>query len=180
MQRRFTPSTLLALFALVVGLSAILVGSPAVAPTASAAPAPSTASTASTDSGEAANKALVRDYYATVLNGEDFAALEHFVASGSERTSIEASETRRRGLVPDLTYVIEEMVAEGDTVVVRMRQTGTHTGSIDTVPATGEAVDVPAVAIYEVDAGKLRERFFLDDKLKLVETVGYRIEKPGA
>ena len=85
MQRRFTPSTLLALFALVVGLGAILVGGPAVAPAAEAA-----------------------------------------------------------------------------------------------VPATGETVDVPAVAIYDVDSGTLQEPFFLDDKLKLAETVGYRIEKPGA
>ena len=170
MQRHLTPSALLTALglALVAALVAVLALSPAGAPAAWA------------DGGEAANKALVRDYYEAVLNGGDFAALDRFVARTADRASVEASEARRRGIVPDLAYVVEEMIAEGSTVVVRLRQTGTHIGSIDGVPATGEAVDVPAVAIYQVESGKLRERFFLDDKLKLVEALGYRIEKPGA
>lgn len=176
MQRHLTPSALLPTLVLALGLAAILVLalSPAGTPDAWATPP---------DGAEAANKALVRDYYETVLNGGDFAALDRFVAPGSDgfdRQGIEESEARRRSVVPNLAYVVEEMIAEGDTVVVRLRQTGTHTGSIEKVPATGEVVDIPAVAIYQVEDGRLRERWFLDDKLKLIETVGYRIEKPGS
>lgn len=133
---------------------------------------------------EEANKSLVREFYDAVLNGGDFAAVERYVAPGAgdglDRASIEEIETFRRLHVPDLSYVIEEMVAEGDTVVVRLRETGTHTGTAKGIPATGESVDLRAVAIYRIEDGKIRSRWYLDDKMKLARTIGYRIEKPGS
>lgn len=132
---------------------------------------------------EAANKALVREFYDVVLNGLDFSAVGRFVAPGAtdlDRESIEHLETFRRQHVPDLSYVIEDMVAEGGTVVVRLRETGTHTGAAQGIPATGDAIDLPAVAIYRVADGKIQERWYLDDKLKLARAMGFRVEKPGS
>lgn len=129
------------------------------------------------------NKALVRDFYEVVLNGGDFDAVERFVAPGVDdldREKIEKLEAFRRSFFPDLAYVIEEMVAEGGTVVVRLRETGTHTGTAKGIPATGEPMELRAVVIYRIEDGRIRDRWILEDNMKVAEALGYQIEKPGS
>ena len=64
----------------------------------------------------------------------------------------------RTGL-PDVTLAVEDMIAEGDKVVVRWRATATHRGPFLGIPATGRPVSFGGIAIYRLANGKAVERW---------------------
>jgi steroid delta-isomerase-like uncharacterized protein len=66
---------------------------------------------------------------------------------------------------PDRTTTIEEMIAEGDRVMVRMRVQGTNTGGLPflNVPANGNKIDIEWISIYGLRNGKVYEHRALMD-----------------
>jgi len=44
----------------------------------------------------------------------------------------------------DVRYDIEDIIAEGGKVAVRMTQSGTHTGTVGGIPPTGKGFSVPS------------------------------------
>ncbi len=48
---------------------------------------------------------------------------------------------------PDFHMTVEDIVAEGDLVGARFRQTGTHQGDLFGIPATGRQVDFEEMAV---------------------------------
>ena len=58
---------------------------------------------------------------------------------------------------PDTRYDIQELVAEGDTLVARWRMTDTHQGELAgptmTVPPTGRRIDVWGMSLYRMKEG---------------------------
>lgn len=133
---------------------------------------------------EDANKALIREYYETVLNRDDpdrdraSRFLPDDVVAVHPDTVVDR-ESRKRRLIPDLRYEIEEILADGDRVMVRGKEVGTHSGSSIEAPATGNRLEIPIVVVYTVRDGKIRDRWALDDMLGLMRTVGYSVEPPG-
>lgn len=64
---------------------------------------------------------------------------------------------------PDSHLEIEEMLAEGDTVVVRMTFTGTHEGNMHGIPPTGEEIEIQVMSTYRIEDGQLAEGWFVED-----------------
>lgn len=60
---------------------------------------------------------------------------------------------------PDSEHVIEDLLADGDRVAVRLRATGTHRGSFRGRPPSGRRVEMVSTAIYRVREGRLVERW---------------------
>ncbi len=60
----------------------------------------------------------------------------------------------RRGF-PDLHMTVEELVAEGDTVVVRWTCRGTQTGEYDGIAPTGKALTSTGISIFHFANGKV-------------------------
>lgn len=60
---------------------------------------------------------------------------------------------------PDTTHTIEDLVAEGDRVVARIRAQGTHTGELFGHAPTGRKVTLTAIAIYRLLGGRIVERW---------------------
>jgi steroid delta-isomerase-like uncharacterized protein len=58
---------------------------------------------------------------------------------------------------PDLRVTLEEVIAEGDKVVVRWTQRGTHLGPFLETPATGKRVEYSGINIFTVRSGKIVE-----------------------
>lgn len=84
-----------------------------------------------------------------------------------------------RRAVPDARYKVDDLVAEGDKVVVRWTMRGTYEGAfpgID-VPPTGGPITLKGVAIYRVEKGKLTERWVVSDLYGLLKDVEEGIEK---
>lgn len=75
-----------------------------------------------------------------------------------------------RSAVPDAHYVVDDLIAEGDKVVVRWRLLGTHKAAFNGIPPTGRAITLSGIAIYRVEAGKLMERWVVSDLYGLLHT----------
>jgi steroid delta-isomerase-like uncharacterized protein len=61
------------------------------------------------------------------------------------------------GAFPDLRVTIENILDQGDQVVVRWTATGTHSGNGLGVVATGKAVSFRGITWLRIGGGKLRE-----------------------
>ncbi|HEY3546684.1 MAG TPA: ester cyclase, partial [Propionicimonas sp.] len=88
---------------------------------------------------EADNKAAVRRFFEEGWNKGDLAEVRAFLADGfvshnALDASIQSSDDYCRGLVayrqafPDLVTTVEDVIAEGDRVVARGTDRGTHRG----------------------------------------------------
>lgn len=60
---------------------------------------------------------------------------------------------------PDTQLTIEDIIAEGNKVVIRSTWTGTHQGEFMGIPATGKQVSTTAINIYRIENGKLVEEW---------------------
>jgi steroid delta-isomerase-like uncharacterized protein len=82
---------------------------------------------------------------------------------------------------PDLHLTIEDMVAEGDQVVVRSTFRGTNTGDFVTpmpMPATGKQVTSSGITILRFAGGKIVEVWNQGDNLGVFQQLGV-ITAPG-
>jgi steroid delta-isomerase-like uncharacterized protein len=67
--------------------------------------------------------------------------------------------TAFRAAFPDLHVTVEDLLVAGDRFASRTTVTGTHTGDLMGMPATGKAVSVEAVDIGRVENGQAKERW---------------------
>jgi predicted ester cyclase len=79
---------------------------------------------------------------------------------------------------PDLQTIIEELIAEGDTVVRRGFFCGTHQGEFQGIPPTGKQVTVPMIAIERIVDGKVVEHRASPDIMGMMQQLGV-IPAPG-
>jgi predicted ester cyclase len=73
---------------------------------------------------------------------------------------------------PDLTYRIDEQLVADDTVVTRGTWSGTNTGSLMGMPATGKSFRAIGVVIDRVVENKIVERWEVGDVLGLMQQIG--------
>ena len=59
--------------------------------------------------------------------------------------------------LPDYTHTIEDVISEGDKVVVRYTNRATHTGELMGIPPTGNKVEYGEIVIILFADGKIRE-----------------------
>ena len=73
---------------------------------------------------------------------------------------------------PDWHEAIEDIIAEGDKVWVRVKATGTNTGEWNlfgvTIPPTGKTVSYRMVFNWRIANGQLVEGWEVDDKLEFL------------
>jgi steroid delta-isomerase-like uncharacterized protein len=69
---------------------------------------------------------------------------------------------------PDMRFTVEDVVAEGDKVVVRYSIQGTHQGPFMGLPATGKAFTTTAIVILRFENGKIAEEWFQGDDLGMM------------
>ncbi|MHA2373335.1 MAG: ester cyclase [Candidatus Thorarchaeota archaeon] len=77
---------------------------------------------------------------------------------------------------PDWYEAIEDIIAEGDKVWVRIKATGTHTSEWNlfgvSVPPTGNKITMNMVFIWRISDGKLVEGWEVDDNLEILKQIG--------
>lgn len=76
------------------------------------------------------------------------------------------------GSVSDIRIAIDDMVAEGDRVVVYWTLSGTHTGEFFGVPATNKTFTATAVSLLTFAEGLLSEYMVRPDALSVVQQLG--------
>jgi len=101
------------------------------------------------------------------INTGNLALLDKFVAPGYVEHSegFQGVEPFRqqvaafRAAFPDLRVAIEDVLTDGDRFASRTTVTGTHTGDLMGMPATGKRISVEAVDIGRVHDGQAAERW---------------------
>src|SRR5712692_780982 len=98
-----------------------------------------------------ANKAQFRRTYEELFNQGNLANVDELIAPDCINHEVppgmnnRGPESARRVVMmlrtafPDLHFTIEELVAEGDTVVGRVTMRGTHQGPFQGIPLTGRS-----------------------------------------
>jgi len=129
-----------------------------------------------------ANKELVRRFYKEVYGDWNMALVDEVVSpqftshdwpKGS-RTGPEGFRdfySAIRSALPDARYEVDDLIAEGDKVVVRWRLLGTHKGDFRGIAASGREIALKGIAIYRVEGGKLMERWVVSDLHGVLEEI---------
>ena len=82
------------------------------------------------------------------------------------------------GVFPSYEYLIDEILAEGDRVIVRARLKASHEAEFLGVPATHKIVEFPFVVGYEIQNNKIVHSWLIPDNIFLLEQLR-RKEEPA-
>ena len=129
------------------------------------------------------NKRLIGKYYENMWNGWDFSVADEIIHPDIEfRGSIGLTVKGRDGFkgymntiraaFPDFHNTIEELVAEGDSVVAVLTYSGTHRGTLFGVAPTGKRIQYVGTAIFRIEAGQVTRGWVLGDTLSLLQQLG--------
>jgi predicted ester cyclase len=131
---------------------------------------------------EQQHKALIRRFYDEALNQRRPDLVQHLaVADYVEHDPLPGQREGREGLRDRVemlvgglasTYTIEDLVAEGDRVVVRWRNAGTQVGEFAGLPATNRAFDIAGIDIYRMEGGLAAEHWHVVDQLTMLQQLG--------
>jgi predicted ester cyclase len=100
---------------------------------------------------------------------------DEFVSHNSLNFTIQSSDDYCRGLVayraafPDLITSVEDVIAEGDRVVVRGTDRGTHQGEFMGRAASGRFVTATWIEIFRMESGKAVEGWVESDTKMLMD-----------
>lgn len=102
-------------------------------------------------------------------------AVDHAVPPGMPPT---AESTKKffagfRAAFPDLTYRVEDEIAEGDKVVQRVTGTGTMKGDFQGMPASGKAATWSEIHIVRFANGKVVEHWANVDQVGMLAQLGF-------
>jgi predicted ester cyclase len=79
---------------------------------------------------------------------------------------------------PDMSYTLEDMIAEGDKVVDRLTWQATHQGLFLGIPPSGNRLTVTEIHINRIAESRIVERWSQPDTLGLMRQLGV-IPSPG-
>ena len=130
------------------------------------------------------NKRIVRRIYDELWNERKLEVADEVIAEGAVNydTGLVArpfGPGEMKGTVqmvtvgfPDNRHEVEEVIAEGDTVVLRCTLTGTNEGEFMGMPPTGREIEVGEIHIYRLRNGKVIEHRVGRDDMGAMRQLG--------
>ncbi len=129
------------------------------------------------------NKKVVRRYYDEVLNAGNLALIDElavaayiendpFPGQGNGRADLKARVEAMLEAFSPCTFTIEDVVAEGDRVVVRWSSSGTHSGSLMGMPPTNRSYTISGIDIHRLTDGRMAEHWHVVDQLSQLQQLG--------
>jgi steroid delta-isomerase-like uncharacterized protein len=136
------------------------------------------------------NKAIAKRFIQEVFVEQDEGAADELAAPdfvphswpGVEPGVESLKEAQRRvaaGL-EDARMTIEDVIAEGDKVVVRLTSHGRHAGDFMGLPASGKEYDISEIHIFRIVNGKVAEHWRDADMLGMLRQLGALPAPAGA
>ncbi|MDP2469457.1 MAG: ester cyclase [Candidatus Palauibacterales bacterium] len=139
-----------------------------------------------------ANKDLVRRF-TEATNAADWESLAAIVAEDFTRHSaatagppvksrdefIQLQESFLVGF-PDQRVTVRRLVAEGDYVAALATYSGTHTGPMGDIPATGRTIESPFLAMFRIEGNRIAELWVEWDNVAILTQLGLFPEPPPA
>lgn len=131
---------------------------------------------------------MIHRFMKEVVNNGNYDRLDEFVTGDlidhtplgetRGRDALRDTTTHIRTAFPDFSVTSHEVVAEGDSVAVRMNQQGTHEGEFMGFEPTGRTFDIEAMGFARLENGRIAERWVQPDMLGLLQQLGV-VESPG-
>ncbi len=129
------------------------------------------------------NKAIFRDIPEKLVNTGNLDTADHYFAPDfvdhtapaglpNGLAGFKAYITMMRGAFPDLHLTVEDVVAEGETVVLRATARGTMRGDYLGMKATGKTATWTEIHIGRLAAGKVTEHWATIDQLGTLQQLG--------
>ncbi|HEY1353329.1 MAG TPA: ester cyclase [Ktedonobacteraceae bacterium] len=122
----------------------------------------------STSSQRVRQKAVLRQLYTKALQG-DLAIIDRVFAStfvdhsspdqAPGPAGVRAYFYAVRRAFPDIRVVLDHVIAEEDYIVLRTTWQGTHLGSYEGIPATGQRVSRTLIQIFRMARGLILEEW---------------------
>jgi steroid delta-isomerase-like uncharacterized protein len=78
-----------------------------------------------------------------------------------------------RAAFPDFQFTVDDVIAEGDKVVVRLTAQGTQKGEFAGLPASGKQATWSEIHICDMANGKLVEHWVVQDRLGMMQQLGF-------
>jgi len=128
------------------------------------------------------NKAVIRRYQ-DAHNTNNLETLDEIVAADLITHSLlpglppgrEGGKQAHRmivGAFPDLHTKIEDLIAEGDKVVMRFAATGTFKNEFIGLPPNGKTINFSGMVIFRLAGGKIVEHWGQADELGMMRQIG--------
>ncbi len=129
------------------------------------------------------NKAVARRYLEQFWNGDDPAVIAGIAAAevighptpGETLQGRDILVQRHGGLrriYGDPRFVVEDLIAEGDKVLLRWSFTGKHIGTIMGAEPTGKQITVGGMNLFQLADGKIVEFWVNADDLGELQQLG--------
>ena len=130
------------------------------------------------------NKAIVRRLFEELWNKGNLSLADELLAPnyahydpstpdvGRGPESEKKRATLYRTAFPDLRLTIEDIIAEGETVMARWSCRGTHKGDLSGIAPTGKQFNISGVTIARLSNGKMAEGWVNWDALGLMQQLG--------
>lgn len=130
-----------------------------------------------------ANKQLCRDYFTAFLAGDTAWMARHIAPDFVRHDPGLPFEVRGPDGVqrlhdllmvafPDMRLPLQDVVAEGEKVLVRLRVQATHSGDFGGMAPTGRAVDIGVLDLFQIREDVIVEHWALLDNLGLLKQLG--------
>jgi steroid delta-isomerase-like uncharacterized protein len=141
---------------------------------------------------EAENRALFERYFDQVANKDNLDLADEIFASDYQHhdpanpdprpmigaQAVKDHLTSLKGAFPDLIFDIDDIVTEGDGIVVRWTARGTNTGDYFGMPATGKSIEITGMNTWVTRDGMAIEGWVNRDDMGLLQQLGV-IPTPG-
>jgi steroid delta-isomerase-like uncharacterized protein len=135
------------------------------------------------------SKALYRRWFEDVVSEGDLALADELLADDYmmhfpgidqpvDREGHKQLVMMFRTAFPDWVETVEDIVAEGDRVVIRVTGRGTHEGDFQGIPPTGRRLTTTGVGIARIVNGRIAETWAEYDALGHMQQLG-AIPSPG-
>ncbi len=130
------------------------------------------------------NKALIGRFIEELFNRGNMSLADEMLAPDfvdreqlppgipNDREGVKVLTTMLRGAFPDFKATIDDILAEGDKVVIRMTWSGTQKGEFMGIPATGKRVSFGVIDIIRIAGGKLVEHWGQMDSMGMMQQLG--------
>jgi steroid delta-isomerase-like uncharacterized protein len=136
------------------------------------------------------NKALVRQMVEEMFNRGNISVADKFLAPDfvereelppgipRDREGVKQLTAMFRSAFPDFKATIDDIIAEGDKVVIRQTWSGTHKGEFMGIPPTGKRVSIGVIDIIRMAGGKGVEHWGQMDNMRMMQQLGV-VPEPG-
>jgi steroid delta-isomerase-like uncharacterized protein len=132
----------------------------------------------------AENKALTRRWFKEIWSKGNLTAVDEIVAPDysnydpagpmpeSGREGLKKHVTAYRAALPDLTFTVEDIMADANKVIVRWTARGTQKGPLLGIPPTGKETTVSGTSVIRIARGKVAEQWVIWDTLGMMQQLG--------